>query len=114
MPDTIALTRAYFEVWNKHDEAGIKAKHAAASTLQDWAAKFGPTNADVSAGIAGIWKSNPAIKIEIIDVYTCGEALSCVANIKVVVDAATTLKVCDVITYDSAGLVVSLVAYKAD
>lgn len=37
---------------------------------------------------------------------------TCVANIKVVVDASTTLDVCDVIEYDDAGLVVSLNAYK--
>ena len=39
---------------------------------------------------------------------------TCVANIKVIVDADTTLKVCDVIEYDESGLVVTLNAYKAD
>ena len=39
---------------------------------------------------------------------------TCVANIRVIVDADTTLKVCDVIEYDASGLVVSLNAYKAD
>lgn len=39
---------------------------------------------------------------------------TCVANIKVIVDANTTLKVCDVIEYNESGLVVSLNAYKAD
>jgi len=32
--------------------------------------------------------------------------------IQVIVDAKTTLKVCDVIEYDSAGKIVSLNAYK--
>lgn len=39
---------------------------------------------------------------------------TCVAHIRVLVDAETTLKVCDVIEYDDSGLVVCLNAYKAD
>ena len=84
------------------------------SKLKDWDAEHGPTNADVAKGIGGIWTAVPAIKIEIVDVYTCGPSLTCVANIKVIVDATTTLKVCDVIEYDASGKVVSLNAYKAD
>ena len=93
-----------------------------ACTLKNWhfpariangrAAAFGPTNKAVSEGIAGIWKAEPAIKIEIIDVYTCGDAPSCVANITVIVNESTSIKVCDVISYDTEGKVVSLVAYK--
>ena len=68
--DCIALTKKYFEVWNSHDVAGIKALHAATSSLADWDASHGPTNEDVSKGIGGIWTAVPDIKIEIIDVYT--------------------------------------------
>lgn len=56
----------------------------------------------------------PDIKIEIVDVYTCGSSKMCVANIKVIVDASPPLKVCDVIEYDIAGLVVTLNSYKAE
>lgn len=112
--DVVALTKKYFEVWNAHDVAGIKALHAAASTLTDWDASHGPTNEDVAKGIGGIWAAVPKIAIEINDVYTCGDSKTCVANIKVVVDENTTLKVCDVFVYDGAGLVVSINAYKAD
>ena len=73
----------------------------------------GPTNAEVATGIAGIWKAVPKIQIEVVSIFTCGEAKSCVANIKVIVDETTTLNVCDVIEYDDAGLVVSLNAFKA-
>lgn len=103
-----------FAAWNAHDVAGIQALHAPASALKDWDAAHGPTNEAVAQGIAGIWKAVPDIQIEIVDVYTMGPSTTCVANIKVIVDASTTLKVCDVIEYDSAGLVVSLNAYKAD
>ena len=112
--DVVKLTRKYFEVWNAHDVAGIKALHAAASTLTDWDASHGPTNEEVANGIGGIWQAVPKVAIEIVDVYTCGDSKTCVANIKVVVDETTTLKVCDVIQYDEAGLVVSINAYKAD
>ncbi len=108
------LTKAYFEMWNAHDEAGIKALHAAKSSLKDWDAAHGPDNEAVAKGIAGIWTAVPKIKIEIVDVYLCGAATTCVANIKVIVDEATTLKVCDVFEYDDAGLVASINAYKAD
>ena len=50
----------------------------------------GPTNAEVATGIAGIWKAVPKIQIEVVSIFTCGEAKSCVANIKVIVDETTT------------------------
>lgn len=68
--DVVALTTAYFAVWNSHDEAALRALHADKSTLHDWDATHSPTNAAVAAGVAGIWKAEPAIKIENIDVYT--------------------------------------------
>lgn len=74
----------------------------------------GPTNAEVATGIAGIWKAVPKIQIEVVSLFTCGEAKSCVANIKVVVDEATTLNVCDVFTFDQDFKVLSIVAYKSD
>ena len=112
--DLVAATKKYFEVWNAHDVAGIKALHASQSTLTDWDGSHGPTAEDVGNGIAGIWLAVPAIKIEVVDVFTSCPSLACVANIKVIVDADTTLNVCDVIAFDADGKVVSLVAYKAD
>ena len=155
-----AAVTEYFRVWNAHDEQGIKALHATASTLTDWDAAHGalsallwhtrrpslaaspspallpapralllppppadrmllspspgPTNAEVATGIAGIWKAVPKIQIEVVSIFTCGEAKSCVANIKVIVDETTTLNVCDVFTFDQDFKVVSIVAYKAD
>ena len=126
-----AAVTEYFRVWNAHDEQGIKALHATASTLTDWDAAHGalsallwhtrrpslaaspspallsaspappadrmllspspgPTNAEVATGIAGIWKAVPKIQIEVVSIFTCGEAKSCVANIKVIVDETTT------------------------
>ena len=93
---------------------GIKALHAAESTLTDWDAAHGPTNEDVAKGIAGIWAAVPKIKIEVSEIFTCGSAPTCVANIKVVVDENTTLDVCDIFEFDAAlEKVVSLKAYKA-
>lgn len=109
--DAVALTKAYFAVWNSHDEAALRALHADKSTLHDWDATHGPTNAAVAAGVAGIWKAEPAIKIENLDVYTCGPDLTVVANIDVVVNAEVTIKVCDVLEFDSTGRVVSLNAF---
>ena len=68
----------------------------------------------MATGIAGIWKSVPKIQIAVVSVFTCGEARSCVANIKVVVDESTTLNVCDVFQFDQDFRVASIVAYKAD
>lgn len=111
--DLKALTIRYFQVWNSHDKAGIEALHAEKSTLKDWNAEHGPSKSDVAKGIAGIWKDVPAIKIEILDLFT-SVTKTCIASIKVIVDEVTTLKVLDVIEYDDTGLVVRLDAYKAD
>merc|ERR1719491_785694 len=112
--DLKALTTEYFQVWNAHDKAGIEKLHAPTSLLKDWDGQHGPTNADVSNGIDGIWKAVPNIKIEVLNVFT-SVTNTCVANVKVIVgdDAGTVLNVVDVIEYDAAGLVVSLNAYKA-
>mmetsp|Transcript_21909 Transcript_21909/g.34430 ORF Transcript_21909/g.34430 Transcript_21909/m.34430 type:complete len:167 (-) Transcript_21909:382-882(-) len=113
--DCITLTKKYFEVWNAHDVSGIQGLHAATSTLADWDGSHGPTNEEVASGIGGIWKAVPEVQIEIVDIYTMGDkSNTCVANIMVIVDASTTLKVCDVIEYDESGLVVALNAYKTD
>ena len=89
--DVVALTKTYFEVWNSHDEAALRGLHADASSLHDWDATHGPTNAAVAAGVAGIWKAEPTIKCEIIDLYTCGPDLTVVANINVFVSATTSI-----------------------
>ena len=49
--DVVALTKTYFEVWNSHDEAALRGLHADASSLHDWDATHGPTNAAVAAGV---------------------------------------------------------------
>jgi hypothetical protein len=36
-----AAVTEYFRAWNAHDEQGIKALHATASTLTDWDAAHG-------------------------------------------------------------------------
>ena len=81
--DVVALTKTYFEVWNSHDEAALRGLHADASSLHDWDATHGPTNAAVAAGVAGIWKAEPTIKCEIIDLYTCGPDLTVVACVEI-------------------------------
>ena len=107
------LSQAYFQAWNAHDKEAVKALHAVQSTLKDWDGSHGPTNEDVASGIAGIWEAVPKIQIEIVSVFECAEEPSCVVQIKVVVDESTTLNVCDVFTFDDAGKVASIVAYKA-
>ena len=57
--DVVALTKTYFEVWNSHDEAALRGLHADASSLHDWDATHGPTNAAVAAGVAGAALTNP-------------------------------------------------------
>ena len=51
--DAVALTNAYFGIWNSHDVAGIQARHAPTSLLKDWDGEHGPTNELVAKGIAG-------------------------------------------------------------
>lgn len=109
----MSTPQEYFQAWNAHDKEAIKALHAEESTLKDWDASHGPTNEIVATGIAGIWAAVPKIQIDIVSIFECGAEQSCVAQIKVVVDEYTSLNVCDVFTFDGAGKVVSIVAYKA-
>ena len=50
------------------------------SKLTDWDGSHGPTNTAVGEGIGGIWKAVPKVKIEIENVFTCAEMLTCVAE----------------------------------
>jgi len=113
--DCIKLTEKYFEVWNTHDVSWIQALHAATSTLTDWDGSHGPTNIEVASSIEGVWKAVPEVHIEIVNISTMEDKPNtCVANIKMIVDATTTMKVCDVIDYDESGRVVALNAHKTD
>eukprot|EP00931_Biecheleriopsis_adriatica_P083196 TRINITY_DN56754_c0_g1_i1.p1 TRINITY_DN56754_c0_g1~~TRINITY_DN56754_c0_g1_i1.p1 ORF type:complete len:155 (-),score=32.96 TRINITY_DN56754_c0_g1_i1:66-503(-) len=107
--DLKALTERYFDVWNSHDKKAIQDLHAEKSLLKDWNGEHGPTNIDVSRGIAEIWSAVPGIRIAILDIYT-SVTNTCVATILVLPSeaGAASLKVVDVIEYDDAGLVVSI------
>ena len=66
--------------------------------------------ADVGAANGKIFAAVPAIKIEVLAVHVAGQVAT--AEILVVVDATTTLKVADVITFDDALAIKSVRAYK--
>ena len=89
--NVVALTKTYFEVWNSPTR-----RPCGACTRTRAVARLGRDarshNAAVAAGVAGIWKAEPTIKCEIIDLYTCGPDLTVVANINVVVNAEVTIK----------------------
>ena len=100
-----------------HVEPGLLPDPPPMARLRFWPrrdASHGPTSTEVAQGIAGIWKAVPAIRIDIVDVYTQASRKTCVANIIVHVDEATKLKVCDVFEFNGDGLVVSIDAFKAD
>ena len=84
-----ALVDAYFSAWNAQDAAKLRECFDENVSLTDWDVAVSGIDAVVEAN-QGIWKAVPKIQIEVVSIFTCGEAKSCVANIKVIVDETTT------------------------
>ena len=83
---------------------------ADAATLRDWDVEKAGAE-DVVAANGGIFEAVPTISIDVLKVHVSESTLSAIAEI-IVNMPDDKLKVTDVITFDAAGLVVSVRAYK--
>ena len=83
---------------------------ADAATLRDWDVEKAGAE-DVVAANGGIFEAVPTISIDVLKVHVSESTLSAIAEIIVNVPDDK-LKVTDVITFDAAGLIVSVRAYK--
>lgn len=111
--DLKALAAKYFEVWNAHDVSGLENLFAEDVTLRDWdIEKEG--RKQVAEANGGIFKAVPGISIEVLQVHVseASSTATCEILVKLNNDADEILKVCDVITFDAAGAIKSVRAYK--
>ena len=108
--DYPGLTAKYFEVWNSKDLGELRKLFAEGATLRDWDVEKSGANEVVKAN-GGIFEAVPTISIEVLKVHVSESTLSSIAEILVVLPDDK-LKVTDVITFDDAGLIVSVRAYK--
>ena len=108
--DYPGLTAKYFEVWNSKDLGELRKLFAEGATLRDWDVEKSGAEEVVKAN-GGIFEAVPTISIEVLKVHVSESTLSSIAEILVVLPDDK-LKVTDVITFDDAGLIVSVRAYK--
>ena len=107
------LATTYFETFNKHDVPALRAMWADNGSLRDWEVE--KTGADqianfLSAGFAAF----PQIRIDVMRMHVSNQTHTAVCEILVYLNNAKNdvLKVVDVISFDRAGKVSALRAYK--
>ena len=107
------LARVYFDTWNKHDLPGLRALLADDATLRDWDVEKAGADAVVRAN-GKIFAAVPKIVIDVLTVHVSEHTTSAICEILVRLNNAKdeVLKVVDVITFDAAGKITAVRAYK--
>ena len=108
------IAHSYFNTWNAHDEAALRALFTDDVSLRDWDISKSGSSAVVKTN-ANIWKAVPNVRIEVLVIHASDHTSSAVCEILVHLGdtASTVLKVVDVLTIDVAASKISSVrAYK--
>ena len=105
--------RQYFDVWNMHDASRLRQLFADGATLRDWDIQASGADAVVSANHK-IFAAFPKISIEVESIHVSEHTHTAVCEILVHLHnvKAEVLKVVDVITFEPAGRISSVRAYK--
>ena len=113
MGDLGELVNSYFEVWNSHDAEKCGSFFADVCEHRDWDAGV-EGKAETTKFLAGLFQAVPNIKLTIEKVHVSPSTSTATAEIFVHVgdEAKTVLKVTDIITFDNAGKITNLQAYK--
>ena len=111
--DFKTLATTYFETWNAHNVEGLEGLFAADVVLRDWDIEKAGAK-EVAAANGGIFEAVPKIAIEVLTVHESPSTSAAVCEILVKLnnDAGEVLKVVDVITFDAAGKITAVRAYK--
>ena len=110
MVDYTAVTNKYFEVWNSKDLKALRTLFADEATLRDWDVEKAGADAVVEAN-GGIFQAVPTISIEVLTVHISESTKTTISEVLVNVPGDK-LKVTDIITFNDAGLITSVRAYK--
>ena len=105
------LAQRYFNAWNAKDSSKLELLLSSDAHLRDWEMdKTG--SASVVRANMDIWKRVPGIFIEVLTMHVSNDTRTICAEIVVKLSASESLKVVDVITFDSQNKIASIRAYK--
>mmetsp|Transcript_131355 Transcript_131355/g.262103 ORF Transcript_131355/g.262103 Transcript_131355/m.262103 type:complete len:113 (-) Transcript_131355:75-413(-) len=111
MSSFLGAAEKYFQVWNAHDVAGLRALLADNATLRDWDIEKSGGD-DVAAANGGIFEAVPNISIEVVKMHEAGCVICCEILVHLNDEAKTVLKVVDVIEFTDDAKIAAVRAYK--
>ena len=111
--DHSARVHAYFEAWNQHDQDKLKSNLSPHVKLTDWETSAVGINSVLQAN-ATIWKAFPDIRITVVNIFNSQDSrvASCEINVDLNDGSSTTLKVVDLLEFDSESKILEVRAYK--
>ncbi|KAJ1451077.1 hypothetical protein M885DRAFT_530823 [Pelagophyceae sp. CCMP2097] len=97
------IAQRYFDTWNAHDVAGLRALFADDVTLRDWDVEVQGA-ATVAEANGNIFTAVPGIVIEVLTMHPSPSTNSVVCEILVKLnnDTADVLKVVDILEFDGS------------
>ena len=105
------LAQRYFNAWNAKDSNKLELLLSSDAQLRDWEIDKTGSASVVQANM-DIWKRVPGIFIEVLTIHVSNDTRTVCAEIVVKLSASESLKVVDVITFDSQNKIASIRAYK--
>ena len=105
------LAENYFKVWNDHKIDELKNLFSNDCSLTDWHINVSGKNEVVNAN-QKIFDDLPKIKAHIINLFTSDKQNTSIAELIIDINETEKIKVVDVITFNSLGLINSIRAYK--
>jgi hypothetical protein len=105
------LSRKYFDVWNTHNIEELSSLFSKDSCLRDWNINVSNKKNVLDAN-QKIFDDVPNISAEIVNLHISEKTMSVSAEIIVHIDDNTKIKVVDIITFNSEGLIKSIRAYQ--
>ena len=109
--DIKQLTINYFNAWNNHNLDKLKDLFSDSCSLRDWDINVSGKEKVIEAN-NNIFTSLPNIKANTINIYIDINSQTTVSELIIRLNENNKLKVVDVITFNSSGLIETIRAYK--
>jgi len=107
--DRERLVLDYFNKFAAKDLESLEKMFSHDVSLRDWEISSEGIE-DVLRSNKGIFDSIDSISVEILNTYTCGQSIAC--EILIHINNDETLRVVDIITFNTFGKITSIRAYK--
>lgn len=109
--DIKQLTINYFNAWNNHDSNKLKDLFSDSCSLRDWDINVSGKEKVIEAN-SNIFSSVPNINANLVNMYIENNLQTTVSELIIELNENDKLKVVDIITFNSNGLIESIRAYK--